>query len=132
MQQQIDIQPQLPLKQVHELMRLKLRLQEVLDGHQRAGARHLDVAATALETEDADLVARDGDVDLAPVALGNARPRDQHALVGQGAGRVLEGAELGDAAGALELALVVVLLGEGEEETFLAVSEVKKKVLASS
>lgn len=62
-------------------MRLKLRLQQVLDGHQGAGTRHLDVAATTLETENADLVARDGDVDLAPVALGDTRPRDEHALV---------------------------------------------------
>lgn len=79
------------------------------------------MAAAALQTKNADLVARDGDVDLTPVALGDARPRDQHALVREGAGRVLEGAELGDAAGALELALVVVLLGEGEKETFLAI-----------
>lgn len=121
MQQQINIQPQLALKQVHELVRLKLRLQQVLDGHQRASSGHLDVAPAAFQRKDADLVARDGDVDLAPVALGNTRPRDKHALVTEGAGRVLEGAKLGHAAGALELALVVVLFGEGEEEALFAV-----------
>lgn len=88
------------------------------------------MAAAALKTENADLVTRDGDVDLTPVALGDARPRDQHALVREGAGRVLEGAELGDAAGALELALVVVLLGEGEKETFLAVGGGKQGLVS--
>lgn len=120
MQQQIHIQPQPPLEKRHELVRLKLRLQQVLDRHQRARARHLDVRAAALEREDADLVARDGQVDLAPVALGDPLPGDEDALVREGAGRVLVRAELGDAAGAEEVALVVVLFGEGEEETFFA------------
>lgn len=120
MQQQIHIQPQPPLEKRHELVRLKLRLQQVLDRHQRARARHLDVRAAALEREDADLVARDGQVDLAPVALGDPLPGDEDALVREGAGRVLVRAELGDAAGTEEVALVVVLFGEGEEETFFA------------
>ena len=120
MQQQVDIQPQIPLKETHKLVRLKLRLQKVLDGHERAGAGHLDVAATALDAEHADLVARDGQVDLVPVALGDALPRDEHALVVERPRAVLVRAELGHAARPLELALVVVLLGEGKEEAFFA------------
>jgi hypothetical protein len=117
-QQQVDVELEVALKEVHELVRLELGLQEVLDGDKGAGAGHLDVAAGALDGEDADLVAADGDVNL--VVVCDAGPGDEDALVGELAGRVLEAAEFGDAAAALELALVVVLAGEGEEEAFFA------------
>ena len=89
MQQQVDIEPHVPLKQRHKLMSLELSLEQVLNGHQRTSTRNLDMTPASLEGKDADLVARDGEVDLAPFTLGNARPRDKYALVREGARAVL-------------------------------------------
>jgi hypothetical protein len=72
MQEKVDVKPQIALEEGHELMSLKLRLQEILDRHKSACARNLNVAAAALEGEDADLVARDSEVNLAPIALRHA------------------------------------------------------------
>lgn len=102
-------------------MCLELGLEEVLDGDEGAGARHLDVAPAALELEDTDLVARDGQVDVAPVAVGDALPGHHHALLRERPRAVLERPELGHPAGPLQLPLVVVLLREGEEEALLSV-----------
>lgn len=57
---------------------------------------------------------------MRPLALRVPPPGDQDATVRQFLRRVLERAELGDAAGALELTLVIPLLGEGHQEALLA------------
>jgi len=72
MQQQIDVESQVALEKCHKLVCLELGLQEVLDRHKSTGARDLDVAAATLEGENADLVARDGQIDLSPIAFRHA------------------------------------------------------------
>jgi len=74
MQQQINIQLQVPLKEIHELVRLKLSLQQILNGYQGASPGDLDVPSASLQTENSDLVARDGQIDLAPIPFGDAVP----------------------------------------------------------
>lgn len=59
----------LPSKNIHELMRLELRLQKILDRYEGTRARDLDMAAAALDVEYAYLVTRDGEVDIAPIAF---------------------------------------------------------------
>lgn len=122
MQEQIHIHLDLPAaaEELQELRVVELRLQQLIERHLRAGAGHGDGPVAALEGEDAHFVARDGEVDVRPLAFRVPAPLDQDAPVGEFLGRVLEGAEFGDAAGALQFALVVPLLGEGHEEAFLA------------
>ena len=76
--------------------------------------------------KDANLVARDGQVDLIPLRLWVACPRDEHALLRERARAVLEATELRHAAGASELALVVILLREGHEEALLALGPLER------
>lgn len=83
-QEQVHVELEVALEEVHELVGLELRLEEVLDGDEGAGAGHLDVSAGALDGEDTDFVAADGDVDL--VVVGDAGPGDEDALVGELAG----------------------------------------------
>jgi hypothetical protein len=87
------------------------------------------VAARPFDGKNADLVARDSEVDLVPISLGDTGPRDDDALFGKGADTVLVGPELGDATGAFEFALVIVLLGEGEEELLFSVAIVSMESL---
>lgn len=122
MQEEVHIHPDLaaPAEELQELRVVELRLQQVVQRHAGARAGDGDRPVAALELEDADLVARDGEVDVRPLPLRVALPRGQDAAVRQLLGRVLEGAEAGHAAGALQLSLVVPLLGEGHEEALLA------------
>lgn len=120
MQQQVDVQFEVSLEEVHKLVRLELGLKQVFDGDLTARPGYLDMAARALDREHADLVARDGEIDLVQVPVDDPRPRHEDAPLGEGAGAVLVRPELRDAAAALELALVVVLFGEGEEEALFA------------
>lgn len=76
------------------------------------------MAAAPLDVEHAHLVARDGQVDVAPVAFRYALPRYDDALAEQRAHAVLVGAEFRHPAGSLEFSLVVVLFGEWKEMTF--------------
>lgn len=76
------------------------------------------MAAAPLDVEHAHLVARDRQVDVAPVAFWHALPRYNDALPEQRAHAVLVGAEFRHTAGSFEFSLVVVLLGEREEMTF--------------
>lgn len=79
------------------------------------------MAPRALDREHADLVAGYGEVDLVPVPICRARPVDQNALVHELTRAVLVRAEFGHPPAALELALVVVLPGEGQEELLFSV-----------
>lgn len=121
MKQKIHVQLEIALEQCHELVALKLRLQKVINGNQSAGAGDLDMAARSLNREYADLVARDGQVDLVPVAVRGAAPADQRPLIHELASTVFVTAEFGHTPAALKLALVVVLAGKGKEELFLSV-----------
>jgi hypothetical protein len=118
MQQQINVESQVALEECHKLVCLELGLQEVLDRHKSTGARDLDVAAAALEGENADLVARDGQIDLSPIAFRHARPRYEDTFVEKSSSAVFVRAELGDSPASLELALVIVLFGEWKEKPF--------------
>lgn len=122
MQEQIHIHPHLPFpaEKLQKLCVVELRLQEIIQRHLRARPRNGNRPITALERKDADLVARDGEIDMRELAFRVAAPGDEDAPVCEFLGRVFEGAEFGDAAGALEFALVVPLFGEGHEEAFLA------------
>ncbi len=122
MQEQVDIHLHLAAaaEKLHELRVVELRLEQIVQGHLGAGAGHGDGPVAAVEREDADFVAADGEVDVLPLALRVAVPRDEDAPVAQFLGAVFEGAEFGDAAGAGQFAFVVPLLGEGHEEAFLA------------
>ena len=121
MQEKVDIHPYSPtIEKLHHLRIIELGLQKIIERDLRRGARHGDGPIAALEDEDADLVAGDGEVDVLELAVGVAGPGEEDAAVGQLLGGVLEGAEFGDAARAGEFALVVPLLGEGHEEAFLA------------
>lgn len=123
MQEQIHIHLDFaaPAEELQKLRVVELRLQELVQRHPCARARDRDRPGAALEQEDANLVTRDGEVDVGPLALVRVTlPRRQDAAVRQLGGRVFKGAEARHAAGALELALVVPLLGEGHEKTLLA------------
>ena len=121
MQEQIHIDPDPAVREeLEELRVVELGLEQVVERDVRAGAGHGDGPVAALDAEDAHLVAREGEVDLVPLALGVALPGHEDAAVGQVLGRVFEGAELGHPAGPLQFALVVPLLGEGHQEAFFA------------
>lgn len=120
MQEQVNVESETALEERHELVVVELGLEEVVEGHVRAGTGDLDAAHAALDEEDADLVRRDGQVDLVVLFLRVALVGDQDALVGQRPGRVFERAEFRHPAGPLQLAFVVVLFGEGDEEAFFA------------
>ena len=98
MQKQIDIDPQLPLKEVHELRVVELRLQQIVQWDLRVRARDHHVAGRAIDGEHADLVRRKRQVHAIPLALAVAAPVHEDAFVRQGAGGVLERAELEGAA----------------------------------
>lgn len=122
MQEQIHIHLDLPspAEELQKLRVVELCLQELIQRHLRAGAGHGDGSVAALEGEDAHFVAGDGEIDVRPLAFRVPAPLHQNTSVGEFLGGVLERAEFGDAAGALQFALVVPLLGEGHEEAFLA------------
>lgn len=123
MQEQIHIHPDpLPLspKEIQKLRIVELRLQQIVQRHQRARPRDRYRPIAPLETKHTDLIRRNRKVEFLPIALGVPSPRDEDAPVGEVLSGVLEGAEFRDAAGAGEFALVVPLLGEGHEEALLA------------
>ena len=122
MQEQIHTHPHLaaPIEELYTLLIIKLRLQQIIQGHLGARAGDGNRTVTALEDKHADFVAGDGEVDVLPLPLLVPVPRHQDAAVGEFLRRVFEGAEFGDAAGALEFTLVIPLFGEGHEEAFLA------------
>lgn len=101
-------------------MVIELRLEETIEGHFGKGTGDHHGTLRTLNLKDTCLVAGNGNVEAVPLALVVARPRDEDALFGQVAGRVLEGAEAVLAPAVLELALVVVLAGKGQEELLLA------------
>lgn len=115
MQQEIDVEFEVALKEVHKLMRLKLRLQQIFDIDDSAGAGHLNVPTGALNDKHTDLVAGNGHVDL--VIVRHALPCHEHALVRESARAVHVAAKLGHLAAAFQLALVVVLLGKWHQES---------------
>lgn len=121
MQQKIYVQLEVALEQRHELVALKLRLQKVINGNQSAGAGDLDMATRSLNREHADLVARDGQVDLVPVAVRGAAPADERSLIHELASTVFVASEFRHTPAALKLALVIILAGKGKEELFLSV-----------
>lgn len=136
MQEQININPRHALrlrgtavaallrtpfaKEIHKLVVVKLRLQQTVERHLCECARNHHAALRALDLEHANGVGGDGHVEAVPLALVVSGPGDEDALFGEVARAVLEGAESVFAARPLELAHVVVLAGEGEEELFLA------------
>ena len=120
MQEQINIHLQRTRKEFQKLRAVILRLEQIIQRHLGAGPGHGNAAVAALDAENTDLVARQREIELSPLALVVALPIDEDAAVREVLGRVFEGAELGHAAGALEFAFVVPLLGEGHEEAFLA------------
>lgn len=120
MQEQVNVQPQATLEQIHELMVIELSLQQIIHRYLCTRSRNDNGASRALEFEYADFVTRDGQVDLIPFRTIVATPRYKHALVGKCARTVLVGSEFGRAARTLQLTFVVVLLGKGQEEAFFA------------
>lgn len=101
-------------------MIIELGLEEIVQRDMGAGTGDLNTAHTALDEEDADLVRRDGQVDLVVLFLRIALVGDQDPLVGQRTGGILERAEFRHASRSLQLAFVVVLFGKGDEEAFFA------------
>lgn len=120
MQEEIYIQSQSPFENIHELIRRKLRFQYALQWYLRTRSWNLNAAHTALDEKYADLVTRESDVNLVPLAFRVALPRDNNSLVCKCARRVFERPKFRLTATALELALMVVLLGERKEETLFA------------
>lgn len=84
------------------------------------------MAARSFNREDADLVARDGQVDLVPVAVCRTAPADERPFVHELTRTVFIAAELGHTPAALKLALVIILAGEGKQEFLLSAAEVSK------
>lgn len=107
-------------KQVHELMIIKLRLQQPIQRHLCKSTRNHHRTLATLNLKDTRLIRRDSNVQAVPHAFVVSRPRDQDALLGQVPGRVLERTKAVLTARVLQFALVVVLAGEGEEELLLA------------
>lgn len=103
-------------------MRLELSLQNVFNRDECAGTGDLDVTTAALEVKDANLIATYSQIDHTPVTFGHTLPGDNDTSVGKRAHAVLVRTKLGDPARALQLALMVELLGKGKEETFFAVA----------
>jgi hypothetical protein len=128
MQEQININPDSPVaapiasfsKQIHELVVVKLRLQQPIEWYLRKRAWNHHATLRPLDLKDTRLIRRDGEFEAIPRALRVAVPRNQNALLSEVTGRVLEGAKAVGAAGGFEFAHVVVLAGEGEKELLLA------------
>lgn len=93
MQEQIDVESKTTLEQRHKLMIIELGLEKVVERHVRARTGDLNTTHAALDEEHADLVGRDGQVNLVVLFLGIALVGDQDAFVGQRSGRVFERAE---------------------------------------
>lgn len=85
MQEQIHIHPDpLPLapKEVQKLRIVELRLQQIIQRHQRARPRNRYRPVAPLEAKYADLIRRDREVEFLPVPLGVPGPGDEDAPVG--------------------------------------------------
>lgn len=95
MQEEIDIQLQGILEQVHVLIVIELRAQTSFQSDLGACSRNLNASHTAFDKEDANLIARNCNVDLVPLSLSVPLPRDKHGLVCESSSRVLAGAEFG-------------------------------------
>ena len=108
------------LEEGHELMVIELGLKEVVERDGRTSARDLNAAQTTFDEEHADFIRGDGQVDLIVLFLGVAFVTHQDAFVGKGSCGVFERSEFRDSPGSLKFSLVVVLLGEGEEEPFFS------------
>lgn len=121
MQEKVDIQPQLPLKNIHIRARGKLCFQYRFQGDLGAGPRDLYAAHAALDGKHANLVAGQSDVDLVPLPIRVALPRNQHPLVCERARRVFIRTKLWSSPTPFKLSLVVILLGKREEESLFAV-----------
>jgi hypothetical protein len=117
---QINIQFQCSLKEIHELMIIELGRQTVLKRNLCAGSWDLDASHATLEEKDADLIARDCDVNFIVLLFRISLPRDKHTFITEIASRVFVGAKFGLAACALEFPLVVVLLGKWKKEALFA------------
>ncbi len=126
MQKEVDIDSKRALEKVHELGIVELGLQQIVQRDLGIGARNHHVPAAPVDGEDADFIARDGQVDPIPLPLQVALPVHQDALVGQVACRVLVAAELEGAAAALQFAFVIPLFGEGHDESFFALLALKR------
>lgn len=120
MQEQVHIDPHLPVEKVHVLCVVELRLQQVVQWHLGVGTGDHHVAAAAVNGEHSNFVAGDGQVHSIPLSLGVALPRHQDTAIGQGTSRVLVGAKLEHLARFLKLALVIPLLGEWHQESLLS------------
>lgn len=125
MKEQIDVDlgPSSPLaftEKVHKLMIIKLCRQTILKRHLCACARNLNTPHAPLDIKHTNLITANRDVDFLVLLLGVSAPGHEDAFVPEITSGVFEGPESGLAAGFLEFALVVVLAGEREEETFLS------------
>ena len=98
MQEQIHIDLQSPTEELQKLHSVVLRLQQIIQRHLGASSRHRNAAIAALDAENTDLVARERDIELRPLALVIPLPVNKDAAVREVLGRVFVGAELGDAA----------------------------------
>ena len=119
----VDLGPSSSLtftEKVHKLMIIKLRRQTILKRHLCACARNLNTPHAPLNIKHTNLITADRDIDFLVLLLGVSAPGHEDAFIPEVTGGVFEGPEFGLPAGFLEFALVVVLPGEGEEETFLS------------
>src|SRR5271154_4128942 len=111
-QEQIDVHPHRPLKELHKLRVVELRLKQIVQRNLRIRAGNHHVPATALNGEDADLITRYRQVDSVPLPLSVAPPANKDAFVSEIAGRVLERAKFEAASRILKFALVIPLFCE--------------------
>lgn len=81
MQEKIDVQPHITLKQVHILVIGELSCEQRVHWDLGTGARNLDASSTSLNEENANFVARYRKVDLVPVSIGCPFPRYQYTLI---------------------------------------------------
>lgn len=74
MKEQVNVKLQPALEQVHKLVIIELRAQAVFQWNLSAGAWYLNAAQAAFDKEYANLITRDGDIDLFVLLFRVARP----------------------------------------------------------
>lgn len=90
MQEQINVQLQRALKQIHELVIIELRSEAILKRHLSRCTRYLNATQATFDEEYSDFITGDCDIDLIVLPFGVTLPRNQNASFEKGSSRIFK------------------------------------------